>query len=223
MAFHPLPLHIIREPLSNDYQPLFYGYVDETGDTSPHSTQPLVIIAVLTEYPRKLELLSRRLYKATGIRIKNREIKAAHLESIYINKLLHDLINLPVFIYAVEIDKKSIRKPPRNHEEIYSNVMCQLFRNCLIEHPRIEWHLDKRYNNQNKQLWLERYIRDELVDYSKMSYTILQEDSALCKPLQIADVVAWSFGQHKKGINQYWKLIEGVISKYEVLEIEKWK
>lgn len=150
MTSSPLTIKGIREPLSNNYRPLIYGYVDESGDTAPYSAQPLVLIAVLTEYPRKLELLCRRLYKITGTRIKNRELKATHLESIFIIKMLQTLKNLPIFIYTIEIDKLSIKKPPSNNEEIYGKAICQLFRNCLNKFPRIEWHLDKRYNNRNK-------------------------------------------------------------------------
>lgn len=223
MIINTLSTKCIREPLSNDYRPLLYGYVDESGDTAPFSSQPLIIIGVFTENPRKLEVLCRRLYKTTGIRIKNREIKAAQLKSIYIVRILESLIYLPVFIHAIEVDKPSIKKPPRFNEEIYGKAICSLFRSCLYEYPRVEWHLDKRFNNRNKQLWLERYIRDELVNFSGVSYTIIQEDSTCCKPLQIADIVAWSFGQYKKGISIYRELIEKIVVKYEMLQIEKWE
>lgn len=216
---YPFPnyQHWIAMPPQPGYMPLWYGYIDESGDPAPFSIQPLVIVALLTQSPRDLELLIKRVFKKTGKRLRGGELKASNMEDHIIFRVLKGISRLQVSIFAVEVDKSTILKPPKDIETLYAWAMAQLIQLCMVHHPRMEFFLDKRYNNNDRKIWLERIIRDELVDMQAISLLIVQEDSIACKPLQAVDFLAWAAGKNSQGNPDFWNVVEEKVECYEVI------
>lgn len=197
------PSLMISSPLSQDYAPLWYGFMDESGDPSPFSRQPLVLLAVLTQAPRELELVARRVMKKTGKKARGGELKASNLKTELILEVLKGISRLPISIFVVQVDKSVITRPPKDSEVLYATAVSHLVRTCLDQHPRLEFHFDKRYSNPSRQVWFERWIRDELVDFQGVSLVMIQDDSTSCKALQAADTLAWSYGKNVSGDDLY--------------------
>ncbi len=211
--------NLLKErPLAfRDYIPLWYGFVDESGDPAPFSSQPLILVALLSQSSRPLELLIKHAFKKTSQRMKGGELKASRLQGNVIEQVLNGISRLPVSIIGVEIDKRSIVKPPEDAEELYSLAAARLARMCLERYPRLELHFDKRYSNVARQRWLERWIRDELADYSGTSFIMVQDDSTTNKPLQAADFLAWAAGKCAHGDHKYWEIVREKIVAYEII------
>jgi hypothetical protein len=212
----------ISSPLSEDYAPLWYGYMDESGDLSPFSLQPLVLVAVLTQSPRELELVTRKISKRIRIKSRGGELKASSLDDVLVIQVLREIAELTVSINVVEVDKSVIIKPPRDTEVIYITAVSNLIQACLHKFPRLELHIDKRYSNPLRQIWFERWIRDQLLDISGISLTMVQNESTSCKPLQVADFVAFSAGRRVRGDDRLWKLIEKKVSYCGIIRLERW-
>ncbi len=217
------PLYRVAMPISEGYVPLYYGYVDESGDSAPFSQQPLVLVAVLTQSPRQLELLMRRTSKKIGVKSRGGELKGSRMEETIVERTLEGMCRLSVSIFAVEVDKSVIVKPPRDTEDLYAWATSSLIRTCLKKFPRLELHLDKRYSNPGRQVWFERRIRDKLVDMSGISLTLLQEDSMTSKHLQAADFLAWAAGKQARGDDRFWNIVEEKVVSYEVIRRAQWR
>jgi hypothetical protein len=220
--FSNYPSHRISTPLNEGYSPLWYGFMDESGDPAPFSQNPLVLVAVLTQSPREIEMIVHRASRKVGLRSRGGELKASTCTDKFILRILQGVGHLSVFIFAVELDKSVIVRPPKDPEAIYSRTMAHLVRACLSRFPRMELHIDKRYNNSERQVWLERSIRDELSDISGTSLVLLQADSVSCKQLQAADFLAWSAGKHAQGNDQFWEVVKEKVIGYEILQIKQW-
>jgi len=217
------PFRRVAMPISEGYVPLYYGYVDESGDSAPFSQQPLVLVAVLTQSPRQLELLMRRTSKKIGVKSRGGELKGSHVEETIVARTLEGMCRLSVSIFAVEVDKSVIVKPPRDTEDLYAWATANLIRTCLKKFPRLELHLDKRYSNPVRQIWFERWIRDKLVDMSGISLTLLQEDSMASKHLQAADFLAWAAGKQARGDDRFWNIVKEKVVSYEVIRRAQWR
>ena len=212
----------ISEPLSQGYTPLWYGFVDESGDPAPFSSQPLVLVAVITQNVRELELLMQKEFKKTGSRLKGGELKASSLREDKVVKILEAIHRSSVVAFVVQVEKSVIVKPLDDNDTLYAEAVALLVRMCLQQHPRLELHLDKRYSNPYKQLWFERWIRDELIDLTGIPLVMMQEDSSSSRPLQIADFIAWAIGKKVRGDEMFWHIIEDKVIGFEVLRRERW-
>lgn len=221
-SWHTTSVFSISEPLSTGYAPLWYGYVDESGDPAPFSAQPLILAAVLTQLPRQLELLVRKTARATGIKSRGGELKGSSQGEKIVRSVLTGVAKLPVKIYCFQLDKKAILKPAKNAEDFYVWTATQMIRRYLHHHPRLVFHFDKRYTNPEQQIWFERTVRDGLTDMSGISLVLRQEDSTKFKQLQIADFLAWSFSQKERGDDSYEKIIQEKVVVREILKRELW-
>ena len=144
------------------------------------------------------------------------------MDETIIVRAVTEISRSSISVAIVQVDKSVIVKPPHDTEMIYAEAISILTRSCLSAYPRLELHIDKRYSNPLKQIWLERWIRDDLADQPDTALIIRQEDSIANKALQVADFVAWSVGKKALGDERFWKTFEPKVFASEVLRRERW-
>lgn len=176
---------------------LWYGYLDESGDTALFSgSQYLIVAVLLTTSPRALELHIKRARSTLGRRARTDEFKATAVETAITRRLLHAITDEDIEISAVVIEKRAILRPPSEPEDIYRYAVTQAVNLCVDRHPRLEMWLDKRYTKPALRDLLEKSIREGLVDRPKQMVLLHQVDSQQHGCLQVVDHVAWAF-HHK--------------------------
>ena len=208
--------------MSRSISPLRYGFLDESGDTKPFSSTPLVVTVLITSQPRLIELLVKRSLKKRGTSLKSGELKAAFSKDKVVKELLQALARLEIQIITAALDKQIIVRPPDNWEDLYREVVGAAVRECVKRWPRLELHLDKRYTNKWQHRKLEQFIRERISDLPQEVVLLYQEDSIACKGLQAADFVAWSAGRRYRGNDTFWKIVEGKVKAEIVIRQAKW-
>jgi hypothetical protein len=216
----------VREP-SQPYQtslPLWYAFSDESGNTKLFSPMEpfLVTAAILTCTPRPIELHVKRTLKKWGTPVALGELKAAHTQPAIITRLLAALAQEDIAIVGVVLDKRSVVRPPADREELYRMLIARLGQLCVIQHPRLEWYLDRKYTQPYLAQALERSIRRQLTPITQESVLIFPTESHTRKELQAADFVAWALAQKYLGREEFWKLVEKKAVVEEMLKRENW-
>ena len=201
---------------------MHYAFIDEFGGISISPDEPvLVIAAVITATPRNLDLIIKRAYRTLGAGRALGELKASSSDDKVIRRVLQAVVTQDVAIIVVLVDKRGMRKPPKEPEELYRQAVARTIRLCVARWPRLEVILDKRYTQEHLRRKLERSVRDEIAGVAEQAVTIRQEDSQAVKGLQVADFVAWAMGQkYQRGDDRYCALIEERVLAEEIITVK---
>jgi hypothetical protein len=203
---------------------LWYGYLDEAGDVAPFGGSRCLVVAVLlTLDPRPIELHIKRARKTLGRKAKVDEMKATAVETSVTLRLLQALIDEEIEILTTVVDKRNIRRPPVDPEDIYRELVTRTIRRCLERHPEIELWLDKRYTKPALRRLLEKTVREQVVDIPQQVLLIHQEDSQQHRGLQAVDHVAWALYQkHERNDDRLYQVIKEKIVSEEVILRSLW-
>ena len=198
-----------------------YAFIDEFGGVALFTADEpcLVVVALLSQSPRQLELIIKRAHERFGSRLPSGEMKAARSTKQAIRWVLTAIAAHEVAVVAVIMDKRGVVKPPKDAEELYRQAMTRVVRLCVERWPRLDVTLDKRYTHAGLRQELEFSIREGLAGIPGQVVVIHQEDSLGVKALQAVDYVAWAFGQkHARNDDSYCQLIGEKIVAEEVIE-----
>lgn len=198
-----------------------YAFIDEFGGVALFTADEpcLVVVALLSQSPRQLELIIKRAHERFGSRLPSGEMKAARSTKQAIRWVLTAIATHEVTVVAVIMDKRGVVKPPKDAEELYRQAMTRFVRLCVERWPRLDVTLDKRYTHAGLRQELEFSIREGLAGIPGQVVVIHQEDSLGVKALQAVDYVAWAFGQkHARNDDSYCQLIGEKIVAEEVIE-----
>ena len=166
-------------------------------------------------------MIIKRAYRSLGTGRASGELKASRSDDKVIRRVLQAVAAQDVAIIVVVVDKRGMRKPPREPEDLYRQAVARTIRLCVARWPRLEVILDKRYTQEHLRRKLERSVRDEIAGVAEQAVTIRQEDSQTVKGLQVADFVAWAMGQkHQRGDNRYFALIEDHVVIEEIIVVK---
>ncbi len=181
---------------------MFTGFIDESGTPSPASGERFFTVALLvTQVPRPIEKLVRRIRRSLRRRARTSELKATRSHPRVIRRLLTGLVAAECEIYVTVVDKQGIT--PQQSEAIYRAAMARVARHCIECHPRVNLSLDKRYTKRSQQAQLEKAIREAIAHIPRQVVLIKQLDSWAVPGLQAVDFVAWAFGQ-KYALSNDW-------------------
>jgi len=200
------------------------GFLDESGGVDPFSGSHFLVVALLTtDVPRKIELHIKRARQKLGRRARADELKAASSEERVITRLLQSIANENIEIMAVVVDKRAIRRPPKDPEEIYRKAVTKIVNHCVMRWPRVDICLDKRYTKKALRRKLEVTIRDGIAHLNQEVVLIRQEDSRNVKGLQAVDFVAWAiFQKYETNDARYYALLQDKIIIEEMIERPLW-
>ena len=198
---------------------LWYGYLDESGDVAPFTgSRHLIVTILLTPNARPIELHVKRARMALGRKTRPDEMKATAVETTVVQRLLQAIIDENTEIIAVVADKRAIRRPPDDPEDIYREVMAQAVRICVERHPHVDLWFDKRYTKPTLRHLLEKTIRDRIADIPQQAMLLYQEDSQRQRGLQAVDHVAWAFYQkYERDDDRFYQILKRKIVSEEVL------
>lgn len=181
-----------------------YVYIDESGDLgrSESSSRFVVIAAVVTEEPRRLEKLVRKVWRTKQHTHKHGELHAIHATRSTERKLL-SLLSATTTEYAyVVIDKVRI---PDNLYEAYYKYLGQVVDHFLGERIIV---VDARDTVRKRIKTLQSLRLEEC--FRGVEF----EDSRFVRPLQVADFVAWSIFQSVEyGRTEFIDLLGNSLSK----------
>lgn len=200
---------------------LHYAFLDESGDVAIFAPgEPfLVVVALVSRTPRRLELIMKRALKRFGASLASGEMKAAHSAEKTIRWILEAIVAEDVSIITVVVDKRGLIKPPKDPEDLYRQAVAKTVRLCVERWPRLDAVLDKRYTHEHLRQKLEWRTREAIADIPGQVVVIRQEESTRVKPLQAADYVAWTLGQKYQHENAgYYEIIRERIVTEEVVE-----
>lgn len=202
---------------------LHYAFMDESGTVGVTGTHFLVVAVLTAIEPRHIEKLIRRALKKFGSRLNSGEIKAADFEETAISRLLREIADEAVAIMATVVDQQSILRAPKEKEEIYRNVVAQTVRRLVLQFPRVEICIDKRYTSDYLRYRLEKSIRAEIEDLPHQMVLIRQENSSSRKGLQAVDAVAWAFfKKYERGDERFYNLVASRIIDEQVIAKKDW-
>lgn len=193
--------------------PLRYAYIDESGSVSPFTGSRFLVVALISmAQPRPVELHVKRAHKRYGASLASGEMKADASRGVVVEQLLKSLACEPIAIIAAVVDKRAIRRPPQDPEEIYRRTVSLVIQQAIRRWPRIEICLDRRYTTRRLRDRLERDIREATAGVHQEVVIIRQEDSLTCKLLQATDFVTWAiFEKYERGDGHFYDLITGRI------------
>lgn len=150
-------------------------------------------------------------------------MKATAVETSVTLRLLEALIDEDVEILTTVVDKRIIRRPPVDPENIYRELVTRAIRHCLERHPEIELWLDKRYTKPALRWLLEKTVREQVVDIPQQVLLIHQEDSQQHRGLQAVDHVAWALYQkYERNDDRLYQVIKEKIVSEEVILRNLW-
>lgn len=202
-----------------------YGFVDESGDVNPFSgSRFLVVTALVTCDARPIELHVKRAREKLGRRALSNELKATSSTHHVVERLLRCISEEEVVIVTVVFDKRTIRRPPEDNEEVYRVLVTRTIVHCVQKFPRIELWLDKRYTTASLRYDLERTIREGIAGLPQQLVLIRQEDSRNSRALQAVDQIAWAiFQKYEVQDERFYQIIKPKVIVEELLERPLWK
>lgn len=215
---------MIPETTRSTPTPLWFGYLDESGDVALFSgTQFFLIAILLAVNPRPIELHIKRARKALGRKARIDELKASQVKNEVTTRLLQALATEKIEIVAVIVDKQAILRPPDEPEDIYREAVTRGIRYCVERHSHIEFHLDKRYTQAGLRQRLERSIREKIAHIPEQVVLLYQDDSRQERGLQAVDHIAWSLYQkYEQRDERYYQVIEEKVVYEEVVIRHLW-
>jgi hypothetical protein len=168
------------------------AYIDETGDigASPGSSRHMIVAATVCADARILRNVAKREWNKLRPRQKRiAELKGSNLPPVTMRRLLTDLVNQGIAIYAAVWDKRTY---PSIGEELYTLTFAACVQHILGDYPGIAIVADQRYNNPNRQ---EKFFGD--IRLLNQSPDLLLETNTSHRDgaLQVADAVAWALHQ----------------------------
>jgi hypothetical protein len=176
----------------------------------------LVVVAVVTTNPRKIELDVRKLKRVPKLRVRS-ELKAAASSSETAKKFLRLLANDPG-IRIVAVMWNGQRNLVDDYEELYQRVVARCAFHTVRQTPRIDLHIDKRYTNKHSQRNLEEKVRKAIAVVPKNIVRVFQEDSQKVKPLGAADFIAWAYLQrYCRANSEFYNLIKSKVVHFDNL------
>ncbi|MBE2199245.1 MAG: DUF3800 domain-containing protein [Anaerolinea sp.] len=196
-------------------------YIDESGSPAPGSSEKYFVVAALTtDSPRIIQSQLKRMRRSLGVKLRDKEIKAAQSQPVVIKRFLRWLGQQELEIYVVIVDQQNI--PKDSGEILYQTAVARVISHCLVRYPRLHVYLDRRYTNRHQAVQLERTIRQEVKHIPEQILIIEQVDSAAHFGLQAVDFVAWAL-RKKYELGESWaaELIERIIVAEELIENKK--
>jgi len=200
---------------------LRYAFIDESGTPgAEHGTHYLVVVILVTDQPRSLELPVRRALKKYGRFLNSGELKASRIKEVANLRMLREISEQNAQIIAVVINQNEIRNPPDDSEELYRIAITTAIHHLVKLYPRVQVFLDRRYTNANLRDELERHIREGIQDLQHTVVLIRQENSYIRKELQAADAVAWAFFQkYERGNKRFHDVIQSKVIIEEIIDL----
>ncbi len=168
-------------------------FVDESFSAATSDDYFVVVIGVITQDRRRLELMTRRIRKQ---RVKaSSEFKASVTPPKLVKRFLKELAeDSNISIVAAIWESK--RDAVGDFEELYRQLVARCVLRAIKKFPRAKVHIDKRYSHKRGQQALDLEIRRALALVRGNVVQIFQEDSRRVQELAAADFVAWAFMQH---------------------------
>ncbi|MCU0510578.1 MAG: DUF3800 domain-containing protein [Anaerolineae bacterium] len=182
-----------------------YAFIDECGSTALFRPEDpvLALAAVVTDSPRRLELIARRAMRR--LPQPRPEIKASQISRGLLEWILSAVASEPLAIACVCVDKRSATRRLRDPEEMYRLAAGRLVYACVSDSPELSITLDRRYTRGRLSDELDLALR---LAASAARLTISYQDSLKRKELQIADCVAWAVAQRRRcGDDRIFQLI----------------
>lgn len=201
-----------------------FGFLDESGGVDPFSGSHILVVAALTTHiPRRIELHVKRVRQKLGRRARVGELKAASSENQVITSLLRSIAEEDIDIMTVVVDKQTILRPPENPEDIYREAVARVVAHCVTRWPRLDLLLDKRYTKKSLRRELELVIREGIAHLPQEVVLIRQEDSRNSKGLQIVDFVAWAIYQkYETHDDRFYSILRDKIVVEEIMQHSLW-
>lgn len=201
-----------------------FGFLDESGGVDPFSGSHVLVVAALTTHiPRKIELHVKRARQKLGRRARVGELKAASSEDRIISRLLQSIAEEDIDIVAVVVDKRAILRPPEDPEDIYREAVARVIARCVARWQRIDLLLDKRYTKKSLRRELELVIREGIAHLPQEVVLIRQEDSRNSKGLQAVDFVAWAIYQkYETHDDRFYAIIRDRVVVEEIVQRSFW-
>lgn len=193
------------------------AFIDESGSPAPTSGEKYFVVAALTtDSPRLIQSQLKRMRQSLGVKLRGKEIKAAHSRPAVIKRFLNWLSQGEFEIFVVIVDQQDV--PEDSGESLYQTAISRVILHCLIRHPHLHVHLDRRYTNRQQALQLEQRIRKEVRHIPEQVLIIEQVDSAAYPGLQAVDFVAWAL-RKKYEFGETWaaELLEKIVVVEELI------
>jgi len=203
---------------------LHFAFIDETGNVALSRQNHILVVAALgAEHSRGVARLIRNTQKKYGSSLSSGELKAKKTQDTVTENLLTALALEPIEIFSVIVDRRIMRHPPKDTEDIYRWAVARLVKKLVTRYPRIEIVLDRRYTKEHLRYLLERTIREGISDLPQRYVMIRQEDSMLSKELQAVDFIAWAlFQKYERGNNKFYERIAPRIVEEELVTKQVW-
>jgi len=204
---------------------LHYAFMDEAGNVAlSRQNHVLIVAALCAETPRSINRIIRKAQKKYGSSLASGELKAKKAETRLVDAILTGLAREPIEVFAVIVDRRMLKKPPKDPEEIYRWVMARLVKKLVARFPRIEIAMDRRYTTEHLRYLLEKAVREGISDLPQQYVLIRQEDSILAKELQAVDFIAWAlFQKYERGIEAFYQRIAPRIAEEELITKQIWE
>ena len=171
-----------------------FGYFDETGDVAPFSgSQYFIMAGYLLPHPRPVELHVKRIMRLLGSGPHSGELKSTWTSPKVASRLLASLISEDLEIYSVVVDKRAIRRPPRQPEGIYRAAIQRIVSRVIERWPRVDLFFDKRYTKPSLFDRLEIEVREAVSQIPGQAFVFRHPDSEHSRAIQAADMVAGLF------------------------------
>lgn len=203
-----------------------YVFVDESGDLGMYGSKFFTVAAIVTEDPRKLS----RIIKRVRERILKRklkqipEIKANNSNRRIREFVLRKIKEADCKIFAIVVDKSKILPHLYEVKDRLYNYFCGILLNQIqIKEGKLIITVDKKHTNtllrENFSEYVKRKIRER---YPNLEVEVNQCSSYSINELQVADFVAWSINRKfNSNDDWYYRIIEDKIINKERMEL--WK
>lgn len=193
---------------------MYTAFIDESYATMPDGRFFMIVVGVITPFPRSIELRIRRLRKQRNISNRS-DLHASSAPDDFVEKLLEKLSedrDASIVAVAWEGERQKIE----DHEYLYRLLMARCAQHIVRQYRRVDLCLDKSYTNKHSQRELERSIREAIAEYSDNVVQISQEDSQRMKELLAPDCVAWAYSQHYcRGQKLFYNIIKSKVTIFD--------
>lgn len=182
-------------------------YIDESGEFGygPNSSDVLVATALLTDHPRRVEKLARKLWKALPHLHVHQELHANESDLRSINKILHAVADEGVKAHAYILTKQ----PDADIHSQYYRLLAHIIRSHTNAY---EIFIDKRDTDKKRKLMISDIEDGHIFDRVKFV------DSRAVKQIQIVDFISWAVFQKKEfSISDFTDILG------DNLTIEEWR
>jgi hypothetical protein len=176
-------------------------YIDESGEfgIGPNSSETLIITALMTNTPRHIEKIAKKLWRALPHLHVHQELHANESDDRSIRKTLTELASSDAVFHAY-----TLRKHPSMHiHQEYYRMIASVIRNNTNAYAI---YVDKRDTNKKRRAILD------LIPDSHIFDRVEFVDSRAVKQIQMVDFVSWAIFQEQEfGINSYTDIIKDKI------------